>query len=129
MNSIDVIFRAEKSGPYNGTVTAVFPSICADYAGHEMMCYAHIGQHSGCCIGWYRETRKAAPAEYAPLLRELTAIYGTDHGGEGVYSLRVVQKITAKHRQALRDGARQARESLRSNPAGAPFVPVQGVTA
>lgn len=37
-------------------------------------CYAHNGQHSECSYGWYEETRKASPEEYAPLLHELGAI-------------------------------------------------------
>lgn len=76
MNTLRVIFRVDKSGPHKGEVTAVFPD-------HEwspwakMSCYAHIGQHSGCSLGWYRKTRPAKHEEYAPLLRELRSIYET----------------------------------------------------
>jgi len=42
-----------------------------------MSCFAHIGQHSACDLGWYNQTRPATPEEYADLKRELeSAPYG-----------------------------------------------------
>jgi len=78
MDKLPVIFRAERSGEFKGQVTAVFPTLPADYRGRFMTCYAHIGQHSGCGFDWYRSTRAAKPAEYSDLLRELRAIYELD---------------------------------------------------
>lgn len=63
-----VIFRKNDYG-----VTAVFPTLEADYAGN-MTCYAHIGQHSACSLGWYYTTKPAAETEYADLLQELKSI-------------------------------------------------------
>lgn len=70
---VPVIFRAERSGDFKGDVSAVFPTLEANYG--MAVCYAHIGQHSECSRSWYRTTRAATSAEYAPLLAELTAIY------------------------------------------------------
>ena len=66
-----VIFRADRGGE----VTAVFPDV-PNRAG-LMDCYSHIGQHSGCSLGWYRTTRPATLDEYAPLLAELRLTYET----------------------------------------------------
>lgn len=76
MNTIRVIFRAERSGPFKGDVTAVFPDRPWNWRG-DLTCYAHIGQHSGCSLAWYRRTRPATPEEYAPLLADLRSIYET----------------------------------------------------
>jgi hypothetical protein len=67
-----VIFRVNKSGPYKGDVTAVFPTLYA--AGGLMSCYAHVGQHSGCSLAWYRTTRLATAEECVDLLTELVQI-------------------------------------------------------
>lgn len=75
MDTIRVIFRAERSGPLKGDVTAVFPD--SPWMATYMTCYAHVGQHSGCSLAWYRTTRPATPEEYAPLLAELRGIYET----------------------------------------------------
>lgn len=67
-----VLFRVSE-----GEVTAVFPCDAASGIADKMGCYAHIGQHSGCTIGWYHTTRAAKPEEYAALKRELeSAPYG-----------------------------------------------------
>ena len=80
MQKLTVLFRANRSGAFKGDVTAVFPSL-AEGRG-LVACYAHIGQHSACCLDWYRGTRPATPTEYADLHRELIAIYTTQpaHG-------------------------------------------------
>ena len=94
-----VLFRAERSGPFKNDVTAVFP-----YEPHSnaygMICYQHIGQHSGCDMGWYRTTRAARPDEYADLKRELEN-YGPPHAH---YVLEVRQRMppdALKRRRAL----------------------------
>lgn len=96
---LPVIFRAERSGPFKGDVTAVFPTLPADYAGLQMTCYAHIGQHSGCSFGWYVETRAAHPHEYAALLAELRGIYSREDDEEAV-ELVVYQRRNEHHRKA-----------------------------
>lgn len=67
-----VLFRADTE---NGTtyITAVFPTDPGTNDFGTMSCYAHIGQHGSCSLGWYRETRAAKPEEYEPLKRELEA--------------------------------------------------------
>jgi hypothetical protein len=96
-----VIFRAEKSGLFKGDVTAVFPYEPQGDTGRLMSCYAHIGQHSGASMFWYRGTRPATPAEYADLKRELES-YGPP---EAHYDLDVRKRIPgdayAKRRAAL----------------------------
>lgn len=68
-------------------VTAVFPCEPGD-SEYNMTCYAHVGQHSACDLGWYNTTRQAMPAEYAALKRELeSAPYG--------YRLKVMQRMPA----------------------------------
>ncbi len=86
MTQIPVIFRADRSGPHKGEVTAVFPSLESNY-GH-CVCYAHIGQHGECAMGWYMETRAATPDEYVDLLAELRRIY--ERNGD---TLRVMKRI------------------------------------
>lgn len=66
---LPVIFRCDRNGEH---VTAVFPTLTETVG---FMCYEHIGQHSAGSRDWYYTTRPAALAEYADLLRELTAIY------------------------------------------------------
>lgn len=105
-----VIFRMERAPKKHGAdVVAVFPCIPADYAGAQMTCFAHMGQHSGCDYGWYVRTRAARPEEYADLKRELEAApYG--------YRLKVYQRITREHRDTLASTARRLRK--RVHPAG-----------
>jgi hypothetical protein len=81
-----VIFRTERSDPFKGDVTAVFPCDPFDNYGRQMSCFAHVGQHSGCDLTWYWNTRAATPVEYAALKRELeSAPYG--------YQLKVYKRI------------------------------------
>jgi hypothetical protein len=60
-----VLFRIDD----DGDVTAVFPF--EEGSPGMMTCYAHVGQHSSCDIGWLQETRAATEEEYASLKREL----------------------------------------------------------
>lgn len=70
----------------DGNVFAAFPSL--SYGVNEsdgVMCYSHIGQHSGCSIS-YLSSSKLKPAnmdEYSSLLEELISIG---------YVLRVLNK-------------------------------------
>lgn len=128
---LPVIFRAERSGPDRGTVTAVFPTCAADYAGREFMVYAHIGQHGAGSLDWYWRTRAARPDEYADLLKELRGIYGQSLApGDPVISLQVRQRFTAAMRAAWQADARRARDGLRADPSGGPWSPdAQAATA
>lgn len=101
MNTLPIIFRAERSGDFKGSVTAVFPTLPADYAGREMVCYVHVGQHSGCSWIWYRRTRPAKPEEYADLLAELKRIYEDDE--DEPVRLKVYRRMTDDHRKAFRN--------------------------
>ena len=64
---VKVQFRKDKGG-----VFAVFPYIIE--TSTNVMCYAHIGQHSGCiwCINQFSKAAKFN--EYKDLLNELIAI-------------------------------------------------------
>ena len=70
---VEVVFRMDrgKPGPFSEP-TAVFPRIREGLG--MASCYVHTGQHSACSLGWYRTTRPATEAEYAPLKRELERI-------------------------------------------------------
>jgi len=122
IETLPVIFRAERSGDYKGDVTAVFPTVCADYAGLEFTIYD--GCHGGGRLGWYYQTRAAKPAEYAELLAGLRRIYENAlDRDDPVFKLEVRQRMTRKHRDALQEDARQARARLRSDPSGGPWSP------
>lgn len=74
--SVRVAFREDQYGD----ITAVFidDKTCFPYLG----CYAHIGQHSVCSVGWIRTTRPAK--NYNNLLNEL----------EGIgYDVEVIKRI------------------------------------
>lgn len=71
--AVKVSFRADKSGQFKDSVTAVIED--GDGRGWVKTCYAHVGQHGTCHRDWYRDrTRPAKPEEYADLLKELEAI-------------------------------------------------------
>ena len=94
-----VVFRADRSGPFNGDVTAVFPADPYDVQGHLMGSYVHVGQHGGCSWGWYLTTRAARPDEYADLLAELINIG---------YRPKVYRRITRGHRATFNETVRVA---------------------
>lgn len=52
---------------------AVFPEIITDRKGN-LLCYAHLGQHSAAAPDYVKELRPATPAEYADLKSELESI-------------------------------------------------------
>ena len=56
---------------FQGELTALFPD---DKGNENITCYAHIGQHGTAAPSLMR-CKRATPAEYKNLLRELTQIY------------------------------------------------------
>ena len=80
----EVIFRKERRGKHKGEVTAVFPYLLDNYENGTMMCYAQVGQHSGCHLSWYLNTIPASPEEYKELYDELTRMD---------YNLKVIKRI------------------------------------
>lgn len=86
----EVIFRKERSGYFKGAITAVFPYLLDNYVEGTMMCYAHVGQHSGCSLDWYFHTVPAKPEEYKELYEELTQIG---------YNLKVIKRINHDKRR------------------------------
>lgn len=90
---VPVIFRATS----DGQVTAVFPTHPGDR--DSMVCYAHVGQHSSCTLGWYRATQPARVADYKPLQAEL-------EGAPYFYKLKVYRRITRQHRDAFNETVR-----------------------
>jgi hypothetical protein len=100
LESLPVIFRAERAGLFKGAVTAVFPTLPGTCEPNSVTIYAHVGQHGTGSFGWYARTRAAKPAEYASLLAELRGIY-EDPDREPV-TLQVRHKWTQAHDQARR---------------------------
>lgn len=62
-----VLFRRDE----DGEITAVMPFDAG--SPDKMTCYAHVGQHSSCDIGWVQETFSATADEYRALMKELTS--------------------------------------------------------
>jgi hypothetical protein len=87
---IPVIFRAEKSGDFKDSVTAVFPTFPGTGA-KDFTVYAHVGQHSIGSFGWYNRTRPAKPSEYASLFSGLRGIYEREPGDA---KLRIVKRFS-----------------------------------
>jgi len=106
---LPVLFRKMKGATRRGEITAVFPTVPGTNEGGSMTCYAHVGQHGACSWGWYRATEPAKPEEYADLLAELKLIYERDLGGEGIWPLKVVRRITPQMRDQLREEQRRLR--------------------
>lgn len=100
-----VLFRVHrriKEPDADAEVTAVFPCEPATYDGDTMTCYAHVGQHGGCSLGWYQETRPATPAEYARLKAELESEpYG--------YRLKIYQRYNRALRERFHAEVRRLR--------------------
>ena len=65
---------------YSDNVVAVFPKLLYNkriYGNTELVCYAHIGQHSSCSREWAydrKNQRMATSREYASLKKELEDI-------------------------------------------------------
>lgn len=54
----------------DGEILAVFPEEIAD-GQFNMLCYAHIGQHSACCKAYLKGRKLAVYSEYYDLFCEL----------------------------------------------------------
>jgi len=113
VETLPVMFR--KSA---GEVTAVFPTLPADYVGN-LTCYAHIGQHGSCSAEWLRSTRPASESEVAPLLAELRRIYEI---GDDAVQLQIVKRRTAAHRKALEEARRESCRSYKARNRTAPTL-------
>lgn len=105
VEKIPVLFRVDKSGDFKGHVTAVFPTLPGG-RWPEMVCYAHVGQHSACSPGWLRTTRPAEPHEFADLLAELKGIYEDPNAAPDRCELQIRQRITPAMRDILREAYR-----------------------
>ena len=90
-----VLFRIERRKSDHPEVTAVMPTIPGASDWGTMTCYAHMGQHGSCSMGWYNTTRKATPAEYANLKAELE---GAPYG----YRFKVYSRLQSAHHEARR---------------------------
>jgi hypothetical protein len=106
--ALPVIFRADRSGDFKGTVTAVFPTLPGTNDPYTATCYAHVGQHGTCGRDWYATTRAATEAESADLLRELRGIYERDDDADAV-RLTPVKRWTRHHDDARRAALSQSR--------------------
>lgn len=66
----------------NNEVVAIFTDITLNPVYdpfNRRVCYAHMGQHGECDLGWIEEkTQPATPAQYGPLLSELRRMYDRD---------------------------------------------------
>lgn len=83
----EVIFRKVKSGSFKGTIEAFFPYEINDNSGN-VVCYAHLGQHSGASWAYFLEnTVPAKEIDYMPLKRELESLG---------YNLKVIKKRNYK---------------------------------
>lgn len=77
-NTVDrVVFRMIR-----GEVCAFLPDSDVNYG--NILCYAHIGQHSEASLEYYRLGRLATPQEYTDLKTELESIG---------YKIRVMKRI------------------------------------
>ena len=96
-----VVFRKMRPSQ-GGEVLALFVAEAGNYDGYTIGCYAHVGQHGQAdyrhCID---TSRPATPEEYADLKHELES---TPYG----YRLKIYQKQTHAHRDAVRNFARRA---------------------
>lgn len=70
----EVIFRVDKSKDWKGTVFALLPHEVSDFKGN-VMCYQHVGQHSGADYkGCIATSRPATETEYADLKAEMESL-------------------------------------------------------
>jgi hypothetical protein len=105
METLPVIFRNNK-----GDIYAVFPTIPSNYGGYFMQCYAQIGQHSGCSIAYYRDSKPATIEQYKDLLAELKRIYET---GDDPVTLVIKKRISPAMRSAfVQEQRRLTKETL-----------------
>lgn len=87
-------------------IMAFFPTLPFDRGGHEMTCYAHVGQHGGAAFDFFWSGKKVQPVEYDFLLKELKGIYETD---DEPVTLVVHTKMSRKMRDAFDAEVRRLR--------------------
>lgn len=95
---LKVIYKAEtvtyydlSDEPYTELlVTALLPELDCNFG--NIVCYQHYGQHGEASLAYCDGLRNATAEEYMPLHRELTGIYGTDHG-DGVCELIIKKRL------------------------------------
>lgn len=68
-NKLKVIYRKDS----DGKIIAFLPELSANVG--NIVCYAHIGQHSEASMEYYHSTETALPSEYEALHDELKRIY------------------------------------------------------
>ncbi len=84
---VPVVFRVDRSGPFKDQPIALFPTL-TERRGGFVTSYVHNGQHgSADYAGVVATTRRARPAEYADLKRELEQIG---------YCLKVVKRSPSR---------------------------------
>jgi hypothetical protein len=83
-----IIFRKAGNRKDGFEILAVFPYGSANIG--NLVCYAHLGQHSECALQYYNESKPAKPQEYAGLLIELRGIYET---GDDAVELAIKQRL------------------------------------
>lgn len=73
VDTYPVIFKKDRSGE----VVAFFPETAKDGSCNRgnIMCYAHVGQHSEASLDYFWSCKPCSEEEYAPLLKELQGIY------------------------------------------------------
>ena len=118
---LPVTFRRQRSGPFKGSITAVFPDSPWSYTGGVMTCWSLNEGHCNCSPKWYYdETRPATEAEYADTLKALRRLY--ENPDDDPVRLVIARRITPAMRAEFDAEQQRARESLRDNPGGAPWV-------
>ncbi len=120
--TLPIIFRRQRTGDFKGEVTAVFPTLAWDYFGRELTAWDAVGGHCGASFEWYFSTAAAAPDEYSAMLAQLRTIYAPAQ-------LRICKRMSSLHRREYARDAKRALQTLRDNPSGRPWVPMQGEVA
>jgi hypothetical protein len=95
---VKVIYKAEtvtyhdlSDEPYKElVVTAFLPEIDCNFG--KITCYQHCGQHGEADASYLYGLRNATAEEYESLHKELSNIYGTDHG-DGVCELIIKKRL------------------------------------
>ena len=96
MKKTTVIFKKDTQN--NNEVIAFMPYDICDWQGN-FTCYAHIGQHSITCDGYFKQCKTAAQDEYKSLLDELIRIG---------YDVEVKKRLNVKKfRQAYQEFLKQ----------------------
>lgn len=72
---VKFLIDTENHGNIDEWVYAFFPEEKYNDRPNVFTCYAHVGQHSGCDIGYANGCQEATPEQYADLLNELKQIY------------------------------------------------------